>query len=93
VDWQDDGNNILLTWKEQGGPVVSPPNKRGFGNQLIDTCIKSLSGNKQEEFPREGYTCALTFKLATLVWQNSESAAVSIDADRSNATNQGKCAT
>ena len=42
VDWQgeDDGTNILSTWKEHGGPVVSPPNKRGFGNQLIDTCVK-----------------------------------------------------
>jgi two-component sensor histidine kinase len=72
VDWQVDGNNILLTWKEHGGPVVSPPNKRGFGNQLIDTCIKSLSGAKHEQFAPDGYACTLTFKLATLVWQKSE---------------------
>src|SRR5262249_21403860 len=66
VDWQGegDGTNILLTWKEYGGPVVSPPNKRGFGNQLIDTCVKSLSGNKNEQFAPEGYTCTLTFKVA-----------------------------
>jgi two-component sensor histidine kinase len=89
VDWQRDGNNILLTWKEHGGPVVSPPNRRGFGNQLIDTCIKSLSGNKQEEFLPDGYTCTLTFKLATLVW--SEPTAVSIDAERSDVTNPQRC--
>jgi two-component sensor histidine kinase len=64
VDWQGDGDNILLTWKEHGGPVVSPPNKRGFGSQLIDTCIKSLAGKKQEEFAPDGYTCTLTFKVA-----------------------------
>jgi two-component sensor histidine kinase len=69
VDWQCDGNKIVLTWKEHGGPVVSPPNKRGFGNQLIDTCIKSLTGAKHEEFASDGYTCTLTFKLAMLVWQ------------------------
>jgi two-component sensor histidine kinase len=93
VDWQAeaDGNAILLTWKEQGGPVVSPPNKRGFGNQLIDTCIKSLSGAKHEEFAPDGYACTLTFKLATLVWQRSETTAVPIDANRSNATNQQGC--
>ena len=68
VNWQgeDDGNTILLTWREHGGPVVSPPNKRGFGNQLIETCIKSLSGNKHEEFAPDGYTCTLTFKVGTL---------------------------
>jgi two-component sensor histidine kinase len=67
VDWQgkDDGTNILLTWKEHGGPVVSPPNKRGFGNQLIEICVKSLSGNKQEQFAPGGYTCTLTFKVTT----------------------------
>ncbi len=82
VDWQDkdDGTNILLTWKEHGGPVVSPPNKR-----LIDTCVKSLSGNKQEQFAPDGYTCTLTFKVTTC------STALSIDANRSNATNQQGC--
>jgi two-component sensor histidine kinase len=87
VDWQVDGNNVLLTWKEQG-PVVSPPNKRGFGNQLIDTCIKSLSGTKHKEFAPDGYSCTLTFKLAMLVWRNSEPTAVSIDANGGNAINQ-----
>jgi two-component sensor histidine kinase len=67
IDWrgEDDGANILLTWKEHGGPVVSPPNKRGFGNQLIDICIKSLCGTKNEQFAPDGYTCTLTFKVAT----------------------------
>src|SRR5262249_51099043 len=70
VDWQGErgginDTNILLTWREHGGPVVSPPNKGGFDNQLIDTCVKSLSGNKQEQFAPDGYTCTLTFKVAT----------------------------
>jgi two-component sensor histidine kinase len=69
VDWQveGDGNNIQLTWREHGGPAVSPPTKQGFGSQLIDICIKSLSGSKQEEFAPDGYSCTLTFKL----WTNS----------------------
>src|SRR5262249_34005212 len=33
--------------------------------QLIDTCVKSLSGNKNEQFAPDGYTCTLTFKVAT----------------------------
>jgi two-component sensor histidine kinase len=62
VDWQSDGNNIVLTWKEHGRPNVPPPNKRGFGNQLIDICIKSLAGTKQEEFAPDGYACTIAFK-------------------------------
>jgi two-component sensor histidine kinase len=92
VDWQDkgDANNILLTWREHGGPVVSPPNKRGFGNQLMDTCIKSLSGSKQDEFAPDGYICTLSFKVATngrdLAWRSSEPTAASMDAMTSSAS-------
>jgi two-component sensor histidine kinase len=86
VDWlvEGDGNNILLTWREHGGPVVSPPTKRGFGNQLIDTCIKSLSGTKQENFGPDGYTCTLTFKFTT----NGKSEG----AKKCNATNRERLA-
>ena len=63
VDWGDNGGNIALTWKECGGPGVAPPNKRGFGSQLLDTCIKSLSGTKRENFGPDGYTCTLIFKV------------------------------
>jgi two-component sensor histidine kinase len=65
VDWRCDGRDIALTWKECGGPSVKVPNKRGFGSQLLDTCIKSLSGTRQEDFGPDGYTCTLTFKAAT----------------------------
>ena len=65
VDWRDNGGNIALTWKERGGPSVKAPNKRGFGSQLLDTCIKSLSGTKEDNFGPDGYTCTLTFKVTT----------------------------
>jgi two-component sensor histidine kinase len=65
VDWRRNGADIALTWKECGGPSVKPPNERGFGSQLLDTCIKSLSGTKQESFGPDGYTCTLTFKVTT----------------------------
>src|SRR5215469_9649200 len=84
VDWHDNGGNIALTWKECGGPSVKAPNKRGFGSQLLDTCIKSLSGTKQENFGPDGYTCTLTFKVKT----NCKSEG----AKKCNATNQERLA-
>jgi two-component sensor histidine kinase len=65
VDWKRDGANIVLSWKEHEGLEVMPPSERGFGNQLVDICIKSLAGTKQEEFAPDGYACTLTFKATT----------------------------
>ena len=84
VDWRDDGADIALSWKECGGPSVKPPNKRGFGSQLLDTCIKSLSGTKEDNFGPDGYTCTLTFKVTTKC--KSE------DTKKCNATNQERLA-
>ena len=64
VEWQSDSNNIVLTWKERGGPIVTPPTERHFGSQLIDISIRELSGTKQEEFAPEGFVCKLIFKIA-----------------------------
>jgi len=84
VDWRDDGADIALSWKECGGPSVKPPNKRGFGSQLLDTCIKSLSGTKEDNFGPDGYTCTLTFKFKT----NGKSE----DTKKCKATNQERLA-
>ena len=84
VDWHDTSGDIALTWKECGGPSVKPPNIRGFGSQLLDTCIKSLSGTKQENFGPDGYSCTLTFKVAT----NGKSE----DTKKCKATNQERLA-
>jgi two-component sensor histidine kinase len=84
VDWRPNGADIALTWKECGRPSVEPPNKRGFGSQLLDTCIKSLSATRQENFGPDGYTCTLTFKVMT----NGKSE----DTKKCKATNQERLA-
>jgi CheY-like chemotaxis protein len=35
LDWVAEGRGICLTWRESGGPPVSPPAGRGFGSDLI----------------------------------------------------------
>lgn len=64
VEWQREGRKIVLTWKERGGPVVTVPKKRGFGNQLIESCVAALSATRQEDFAADGYSCMLTFSAA-----------------------------
>jgi two-component sensor histidine kinase len=61
VEWRQDGNTILLTWKEIDGPRISPPQRSGFGSHLITACIKALSGTVQQTFSPDGFSCAVTF--------------------------------
>jgi two-component sensor histidine kinase len=54
-----------LTWKEYGGPKITPlPSKQGFGSQLIDVSVKSLSGIIQPNFNPDGFTCSMKLRLS-----------------------------
>ncbi|MGA8615748.1 MAG: HWE histidine kinase domain-containing protein [Xanthobacteraceae bacterium] len=63
VDWWRDGNSLTLTWKENGGPKLEPPNKQGFGTQLIVLCIESLSGTLQPNYSPDGFGCSMTIRI------------------------------
>jgi two-component sensor histidine kinase len=40
------GSELVLLWQEKGGPVVSPPTRRGFGTRLIETAFAAEVGGK-----------------------------------------------
>ncbi len=62
VDWREKGDNIILNWKESGGPRIDRPKGEGFGSQLIAVCIKALSGTMQRDFAPDGFICSINFK-------------------------------
>jgi light-regulated signal transduction histidine kinase (bacteriophytochrome)/ActR/RegA family two-component response regulator len=40
VSWSlDDGDRLVIEWKEMGGPPVAPPSRRGFGTTIIERSI------------------------------------------------------
>jgi two-component sensor histidine kinase len=61
VDWQADGRTVHLTWREQNGPTVSPPQRQGFGTLIVTESLKSLSGNTTFAFDPNGLRCDMTF--------------------------------
>jgi two-component sensor histidine kinase len=63
VDWTWKDQDLVLNWKESGGPTVAPPLRRGFGSELIAACAKSLSGTVKSDFPPDGFACAMAFPL------------------------------
>jgi two-component sensor histidine kinase len=63
ADWREDGDTIVLAWKESGGPRIETPQRVGFGSHLMTACIKALSGTMQQNFAPDGFSCSVTFKL------------------------------
>jgi PAS domain S-box-containing protein len=51
---------LSITWREQGGPLVSPPQRKGFGSILIERSLRSyFKGKAETDYRPEG----LVFEL------------------------------
>lgn len=68
LDWsteQRDGRSVLLLdWREEGGPPVSPSNHRGFGTELIDYSTKLEGGEAVRHFDPSGLRLQISLPLA-----------------------------
>jgi PAS domain S-box-containing protein len=58
------GRRLTLVWKEEGGPPVSPPRRRGFGTRLIERGLAAdLGGTARIEFLPDGVLCTVDAPL------------------------------
>jgi two-component sensor histidine kinase len=62
VKWTTDGAQVRLTWTEEGGPTVSPPQRTGFGTTILAQSLSVLSGGISSTFDPQGLRCDLNFK-------------------------------
>ncbi len=62
IKWRrDNAGNLVLDWREQGGPPVRPPTRRGFGSTIIERSIPfDLKGEAQVEYALEGLKARFT---------------------------------
>lgn len=52
---------LHLEWRECGGPVVTPPKRRGFGSRLVERALAMELGGKAEIiFNPDGVVCEIT---------------------------------
>jgi two-component system, chemotaxis family, sensor kinase Cph1 len=59
-----DARRLVLTWAEAGGPEARPPERRGFGCQLIERSVAhEPDGMVQLEFLPGGVRCRLEIPL------------------------------
>ncbi|MFL6861365.1 MAG: HWE histidine kinase domain-containing protein [Allosphingosinicella sp.] len=63
--WRTTGERLLIEWKEQGGPKVAPPARRGFGTRLIEHGLGAdLGGSAHLAFEADGLRCTIDAALA-----------------------------
>ena len=75
VEAAGDGQRLLLSWQESGGPPVQPPRRRGFGSVLIEQALAAEFGGAIEiAFPPEGVTCTMRLPLSERLTVRSDAA-------------------
>jgi two-component sensor histidine kinase len=66
VSWAilPDGKALRFTWEERGGPPVAQPQRRGFGQRLIEHGMeREISGKVTLDFRTQGLVCQWDMKL------------------------------
>ncbi len=67
VDWGADDDDLWLNWREEGGPPVETPTRRGFGSRLLQRGLSAeLGGSVELDYAPPGLTCAMRLPLAAL---------------------------
>ena len=58
------GKRLLLSWKEKGGPPVTPPAHRGFGSRVLERGLAhELEGTVHLDYRPDGLVCTMDIPL------------------------------
>ena len=60
VGWRIADARFRLEWREQGGPPVTPPTRKGFGSIMIERVLADqLGGGVTMSYDSDGLVCAI----------------------------------
>jgi PAS domain S-box-containing protein len=54
---------VEFNWEERGGPIVRPPEHRGFGTRLVEASTEQLGGRITLDYRPEGFECRFVLPL------------------------------
>jgi PAS domain S-box-containing protein len=58
-------DRLRIEWREQDGPPVKPPTRRGFGSRLMERSIAhELGGRFEPRYQPEGFGCTIELPLS-----------------------------
>ncbi len=67
ISWSVVGDQLAVEWREEGGPPVTPPARRGFGSRLIERGLAGeLGGKVTLYFEERGVRCTIEAPLAAV---------------------------
>jgi two-component sensor histidine kinase len=66
IEWEADGKDMRLQWREAGGPVTKPPVKQGNGVKVVNGTVQQLGGTIDYNWRPEGLTVRLRLPIASL---------------------------
>jgi two-component sensor histidine kinase len=62
------GDDVIVDWTEQGGPVVAAPDTIGFGTRLVEiSVVKQLGGTIDRQWNESGLAVRLTIQPKRLI--------------------------
>ncbi|WP_061027893.1 HWE histidine kinase domain-containing protein [Bradyrhizobium sp. CCH5-F6] len=64
ICWIVRDDEVDLSWRESGGPLVASPSRRGFGSRLIEHASRDMAGRFRLEFDPSGVRCRISAALA-----------------------------
>jgi two-component sensor histidine kinase len=57
------GDTLSIAWREEGGPSVAKPTRRGFGSRLIEQSMSALGGSARVDYAADGLRCDIRVPL------------------------------
>ncbi len=57
--WHFEGKDVVLCWREHGGPTPTPPTRKGFGSQIMFASARQLGGELKQDWRPEGLLAEL----------------------------------
>ncbi|WP_336985500.1 sensor histidine kinase [Altererythrobacter aquiaggeris] len=67
IDISESGENVVVAWRETGGPQIVETDHRGFGSRLMEMSVKGqLQGSLERRWHPEGLEVELTVMRSAL---------------------------
>jgi PAS domain S-box-containing protein len=64
--------NIVLEWKERGGPQAHAPSEHGFGTMLIEQSLQADGGTASIDYSADGLNCLIKLPLQEVLRSDAD---------------------
>lgn len=64
VEKEDGKSSVVFRWREQDGPAVTAPTRKGFGSTLLGRALDAGDGHAEVDFSPSGVRCRMSFPIS-----------------------------